>query len=213
MNKTQCPGQDTRFWGFHDIFTVNCAACGGTIEFFKDDASRKCPACGSRIQNPKLRMGCAQWCEHAKDCLGYDPKEMADEGDGTVGSIADRIIASIRKEFGAESSVAAQAESAYGAARDILKHDAAKPGVVIPAILLLGVDGPECAPGAGGEKCALPLAKKILGDAGTDRRTAEDVLSIIASYLAGETVDSPEFVIVKNVFETISSERIGRACD
>lgn len=205
MNKTQCPGQDTRYWGFQDIFTINCSSCGGTVEFFKDDASRKCPKCGSRIQNPKLRTGCAQWCEHAKECLGYDPKEMADEGDGTGRSISDTIIATIKKEFGAGSPVAAQAEAAYMKARDLLKNDDANPGVVIPAVLLLGVDGPDCAPAAGGEKCALPRARQILVDAGADRHTVEDVLSIIASYLSGGEVDSPEFGIVRKSYEAVLS--------
>ncbi|MHC4599829.1 MAG: HD domain-containing protein, partial [Planctomycetota bacterium] len=68
-----CPGQDTRFWRPEDIFELDCGACGHAIEFFKDDVYRRCSACGRRVENPKFNLGCAQWCEHAKDCLGYDP--------------------------------------------------------------------------------------------------------------------------------------------
>ena len=73
MNKTMCPGQDTRYWRPDDIFNVACSTCGKEVEFFKDDAQRRCGKCGTVIQNPRLSTGCAEWCEHAKECLGYDP--------------------------------------------------------------------------------------------------------------------------------------------
>jgi len=73
MTRAQCPGQDTRYWRPGDIFNVTCAACGKDVEFFKDDAKRRCGTCGAEIRNPRLSAGCAGWCEHAKECLGYDP--------------------------------------------------------------------------------------------------------------------------------------------
>ncbi len=73
MNKTMCPGQDTRYWRPGDIFNVACASCGNDVEFFKDDAKRRCSRCGALVQNPRLSAGCARWCGHAKECLGYDP--------------------------------------------------------------------------------------------------------------------------------------------
>ncbi len=71
-----CPGQDTRFWRPDDIFEVQCSACAKPVEFFKDDAYRRCSSCGRKIQNPKLKLGCAAWCEHAKECLGFEPAEQ-----------------------------------------------------------------------------------------------------------------------------------------
>ncbi|MBN2159160.1 MAG: hypothetical protein JW807_07175 [Spirochaetes bacterium] len=82
MNRTMCPGQDTRYWRPGDIFNVTCGSCGTSVEFFKDDASRRCPGCGIRVRNPRLTMGCAAWCRHARECLGYDPKEKKNESDG-----------------------------------------------------------------------------------------------------------------------------------
>ena len=76
MSKQICPGQDTRYWRPGDIFEVTCGGCGVTLEFFKDEATRKCPQCGTRIKNPHLALGCAQWCEHAQECLGFDLKAM-----------------------------------------------------------------------------------------------------------------------------------------
>ena len=83
MGRTYCPGQDTRFWKPGDIFEATCGKCGRPVEFFKDDSSRRCPGCGQKVQNPKISLGCAQWCEHAKDCLGYDPKESRVQGAGS----------------------------------------------------------------------------------------------------------------------------------
>jgi hypothetical protein len=43
------------------------------VEFFKDDARRRCQGCGHVFANPKLNEGCAQWCEFAEKCLGLNP--------------------------------------------------------------------------------------------------------------------------------------------
>ena len=96
MSNIICPGQGTRFWKPGDIFEVPCGNCGAGIEFFKDEAGRRCRKCGKRVQNPKLSMGCAQWCEHAKECLGFDPKEMK-SGDSFEASPADKLIKAVKK--------------------------------------------------------------------------------------------------------------------
>ena len=41
----RCPGQDMRYWKYDSIFEVKCPHCGEKVEFFKDEASRKCPNC------------------------------------------------------------------------------------------------------------------------------------------------------------------------
>ena len=99
MGKTMCPGQDTAFWRPGDIFEVQCSGCGQQVEFFKDDGSRRCPSCGQRVQNPKLNLGCAQWCEHAKECLGYDPKEAGDPEAGQE-TLVDQLLAAIKNTAG-----------------------------------------------------------------------------------------------------------------
>ena len=66
----RCPGQDTRLWRPEDIFEAPCPHCGESIEFWKDDPRRKCRGCGKDVPNPKLDLGCAQWCKYAKECLG-----------------------------------------------------------------------------------------------------------------------------------------------
>lgn len=66
----RCPGQDQRFWKSGDIFEVKCPTCGGAVEFFKDEPKLKCSKCGQMVINPKIDLGCAEWCRYAKQCLG-----------------------------------------------------------------------------------------------------------------------------------------------
>jgi len=73
--KMKCPGQDTRYWQPGDIFEVKCPHCGQMIEFFKDDATRRCSQCGHQMSNPKLDFGCASYCKYAKQCIGDLCKE------------------------------------------------------------------------------------------------------------------------------------------
>jgi len=65
----KCPGQDQRFWKPEDIYDVRCPNCGTELEFWKDDPYRTCTKCEKIIRNPKLDIGCAEWCKHAKECL------------------------------------------------------------------------------------------------------------------------------------------------
>jgi hypothetical protein len=68
MQTGRCPGQDMRMWKPGDIFDVFCPGCGKAAEFFKDEPRHICKACGCEILNPKLNLGCAQWCEHSSEC-------------------------------------------------------------------------------------------------------------------------------------------------
>ncbi|NQT88450.1 hypothetical protein HQ560_16910 [bacterium] len=77
MTKMKCPGQDTRFWTPDDICEAPCKFCGAAVEFFKDDVRRNCPGCGRRIVNPRVQLGCAEWCEHADECLGAEAPEVS----------------------------------------------------------------------------------------------------------------------------------------
>ncbi|MBC8218252.1 MAG: hypothetical protein H8E73_07290 [Planctomycetes bacterium] len=81
----RCPGQDQRYWKPEDVFEAKCAGCGNSIEFFKDEPKLKCRNCGQIILNPKIDLGCAQWCQHAEQCLGI-------VSTNEVPSLRDRLI-------------------------------------------------------------------------------------------------------------------------
>ena len=68
----RCPGQDPRYLKPSDVYEVPCPSCGARVEFFRDDRSRRCPACGTRFRNPHRDVGCAKWCPYAKECIDHD---------------------------------------------------------------------------------------------------------------------------------------------
>jgi hypothetical protein len=190
-----CPGQDTRFWRPGDIFDVTCARCGRKVEFFKDDATRLC-RCGNRIRNPKLSMGCAQWCEHAKECLGFDPKEELQESTEEI-ALADEIIAALRDEFGDESNIFQEAIQSLQNAERMLRTESANPRVVISAVLLSEVDErSEPAAGSADEE-NLTRARKIMSAVDLDKSTTDEVCDLIERYRKGDDEDTPDLKILR----------------
>jgi hypothetical protein len=67
----KCTGSNTQDWGFDAIFDVACKHCGQLVEFFKDEISRNCRACGEKVINDRKDYGCGQWCssksEHTRN--------------------------------------------------------------------------------------------------------------------------------------------------
>lgn len=79
MSILRCPGQDTQNWGADAIFEIACPHCAEMVEFFKDEPKRHCPACGEKVLNPKMDLGCAAWCPAASDCLSGSALELTDD--------------------------------------------------------------------------------------------------------------------------------------
>jgi hypothetical protein len=69
----RCPGQDTQFW-------KPCPACKKPVEFFKDDVDRWCPHCKCKFRNPRLALGCAEWCPAAATCIGTEKTNALKDG-------------------------------------------------------------------------------------------------------------------------------------
>lgn len=195
MLSPKCPGQDTRYWKPDDIYELKCAQCGAAVEFFKTDGSRHCPDCGSRITNPRVTFGCAQWCEHAVSCLGYDPKTVHVKSSTESSSLADRIIETLKTRLGSDSERLARALSTLENAREILRRNDGNPRVVIAAALLyeIGV-GPD----ERKRDPAAPTARQILHDLNVDQPTIEHVCQIVAPPHAAPETDTLEAGIVRD---------------
>ncbi len=202
MSRAMCPGQDTRFWKPCDVFEVICSRCGYGVEFFKDDAARRCTKCGQRVQNPKLSLGCAQWCEHAKECLGFDPKAVPPVNIEEA-SLADRLIEAMKSVFGGDQKRITHALQVFECAQEILRKDGAdNPKVVIAAAILhdIGIQEAERRHGstAGNyqELEGPPIARKILEDMDFEEPVIEHVCRIIANHHSARDIDTREFRIV-----------------
>jgi hypothetical protein len=187
MSKTICPGQDTRFWRPGDIFDVACANCGAMVEFWKDEGRRKCPRCGTRIQNPRLSLGCAQWCEHARECLGFDPTGREDEP--TERAAVDRILDSSRRALRSRPELIARVEAALERAKGLVHAGGADPRVTLAAVILRPL-----IEGIGWDE-GLETAKTILRDERLDPEAADRTLEILRG-----REDSAEARMVEEAF-------------
>ena len=131
MEQMKCPGQDTRFWKPDDIFVAECPKCGAEIEFFKDDARRRCAWCGHMFYNPKIALGCAEWCQYAEKCVPdlVRAKKAAQSFKELLSEMAKSHLT---------GDPAAWDRTAKGAAyaQDLLKAEGGDPKVVLAAVLL-----------------------------------------------------------------------------
>ncbi len=152
--------------------------------------------------NPKISMGCAQWCEHAKECLGFDPKEAEFTGDEESESIVDRLSAAMKEVFGDDRKRIDHAMRVLANAKRILRDVGGDSKVVIAAALLHDIGIPAAkekwgsAAGRYQEKEGPPIAEKIMQDLKFDFESSDHVSRIIADHHSGKNMDTPEFRII-----------------
>jgi hypothetical protein len=200
--QTRCPGQDTRFWQPGDVFEVACAECGYGVEFFKDDAVRRCRSCGARVSNPRLNLGCALWCEHAKECLGYDPKERQAQAGAADEALIDRLLAVVKRELGPDQEAFGRAVAVMEQAQRLLAEQGGRPKVVLAAALLLSLDPDQTGRGEGA-----PLkAAGIMDELGLDQDTREAVLGIIRDFHQNRAGAEPELGLVVQAARSAAAE-------
>lgn len=202
MAKTMCPGQDTMFWTPGDIFEIPCAECGFFVEFFKDDAKRRCPRCGHQIRNPKLNVGCAQWCEHAKDCLGFDPKEAVRLTDKEEKALVDSLISAMKQKFGEDQKRIAHALMVLERAQEIMIKEGGEPRVVLAAAVLhdIGIHEAErkynSTAGRYHQKEGPPVAREILSTLGAGEALIGEVCDIVGHHHHPRDEETLSFKIV-----------------
>lgn len=200
MTQTVCPGQDTRFWQPGDVFEVACAECGYEVEFFKDDGIRRCKGCGAKVSNPKLNLGCAQWCEHAKECLGYDPKERLEEADAVHETLTDRLIGALKLELARDRAGFAQAITLLDLAQRLQKESGGSPKIIHTAALLLNLD-------RGGFEDGRPVrAHKIMNDLGLDAESIGFIEEIILNREDLTGIDSIEAGVIRSALELAANQ-------
>ncbi len=135
MEQLKCPGQDTRFWKPGDIFVAECPKCGAEIEFFKNDTRRRCAWCGHLFYNPKIELGCAEWCQYAEKCVPdlVRAKKAAQ-------TFKDLLGEQVRQYLADDPAAWERTEAAVHHAQQLLKAEGGDPKVVLAAVLLHRVD-------------------------------------------------------------------------
>jgi hypothetical protein len=160
MEQMKCPGQDTRYWKPDDIFVAECPKCGAEIEFFKDDARRRCAWCGHMFYNPKIELGCAEWCQYAEKCVPdlVRAKKAAQ-------NFKELLSEMVKSHL--EGGPADWERTAKGVqyAQDLLKAEGGDPKVVLAAVLLHRVEP--------------TTAQKFLSELETEPEITDAVLALV----------------------------------
>lgn len=160
MEQMKCPGQDTRYWKADDIFVAECPKCGAEIEFFKDDARRRCAWCGHMFYNPKIELGCAEWCQYAEKCVPdlVRAKKAAQN--------FKELLSEMVKSHLGDGSAWERTAQGLQYAQDLLKAEGGDPKVVFAAVLLHRVDEAQ--------------ARKFLAELETEPEITAAILELIA---------------------------------
>lgn len=136
----KCPGQDTQYWTASAIFEADCPQCNATVEFFKDDTTRRCGRCGHRFVNPNMDFGCAAYCPYAEQCLGDMPPELvAQKEDLLKDRVAVAVKRHLKRDFGRIGHIIRRARHAETLAREAQINLA----VVLMAAYLWDLDAPS----------------------------------------------------------------------
>jgi HD superfamily phosphohydrolase YqeK len=181
----KCPGQDTRYWKPTDIFEAPCPACGKTVEFFKDDAVRRCKGCGARVPNPTLDFGCATYCKFAAQCLKDMPPEVLARQKHLF---AERVSCEMRAYFGDDEKRIRHADKVAQFAEQIARGEGADMAVVLTAAYLhdIGIKDAERLYHSTAAKYQEELgplnARGILQGMHADEKLIEEVCDIIGHH-------------------------------
>lgn len=195
-----CPGQDRYYWTPDDIFDVACPVCDAPVEFMKTDPRRKCDHCGYVFRNPRLELGCAQWCAYAEQCLGFVPDK--DPAGADKGPLFDRLLAELKAEFQDDYRRISHALAVYDRAQELLRSEGGDPRVVSAAALLhdIGIKNAERKHGSSAPRYqeieGPPVARRILEKLGLPEETTDHVCRIVGSHHSGGDIDTPEFRVI-----------------
>jgi len=190
----KCPGQDQRYWKPEDIFEVDCSYCGNSIEFFKDEPKLKCRQCGHIVINPKIDLGCAEWCQYAEQCLGVTVKSLI--------IIRDKLIGEMKKVFGDDQKRIAHALAVLDYAEQIQAVEGGDPLIVKAAAILhdIGIHEAErkynSSAGKYQEVEGPLIAEEILKRYDIETEAIEHICKIIANHHSAKDIDTTEFRII-----------------
>ena len=179
----KCPGQDTRYWKPGAIFTVPCPTCGRDVEFFKDEATRRCRRCGEKVINPKMDFACAAHCRFAEQCLGELPPELLAQRDDLL---KDRLAIEMKRLFHRDFEKTRHASRVARYSQELVRKEEGDPAVVLAAAYLheVGDLQPEGTDDQTREaeeqgKSGVTAARQILEDLGARKDLVEAVCEII----------------------------------
>jgi len=155
------------------------------MEFFKDDATRRCGNCKKKIVNPKMDFGCASYCKFAEQCLGTLPEEFVAQREDLF---KDRVAVAMKRYFGRDFKRIGHAGKVARYAEQIGKKEKANLAVVLCAAYLhdIGIKNAEEKYNSSAAKYqeieGPPVARELMGDLGAKKEIVEEVCEIIGHH-------------------------------
>jgi putative nucleotidyltransferase with HDIG domain len=191
----RCPGQDQRFWKPEDIFEVPCGGCGNSIEFFKDEPKLKCHKCGQIVINPKINLGCAEWCNYAEQCLGVDSVQ-------DMKIMRDELINEMKNYFNEDERRIEHALAVLNYAEQIQNTEGGDQLVIRAAAIFhdIGIHEAERKYGSTAGRYqeieGPPIAESILKKYNIPAEVIKHICRIIANHHSAKDIDTIEFRII-----------------
>ncbi len=203
----KCPGQDMRYWKPGDIYEVDCPHCGMKIEFFKDEATRRCRNCRNMVVNPKMNFGCAAYCQYASQCLGdLGPEMLAKRND----LLKDRVALEVKRRLGKDFQKIGHAVKVATYAEEIAQLEKAEPALVLCAaylhLFLEPLEEHSIVQG-------LQDARDILEQLGAGPELTDKVLDILDRFLSGKDSDSVNAKVLFDAHRLASLEAKRKGID
>ncbi len=195
----RCPGQDTRFWKEESIFEVECPKCGNTVEFFKDEATRRCTKCDAKLVNPKMDFGCALHCKFAEQCLGDLPPELLAERNDLL---KDRVAIEMKRYFQRDFKRIGHASRVARYAEEIFKEEGGDQAVILSAAYLhdIGIKEAErkyrSTSARYQEEEGPPIARDMLTKLCASKELTDEVCDIVGHHHHPMPEDSINFKVV-----------------
>ena len=214
----KCPGQDMQYWKPGAIFEVNCPQCNHSVEFFKDDTSRKCGHCGHRFVNPNMDFGCASYCQYAEQCIGNLPPELMAQKEDLL---KDRVAVEMKRYFKNDFKRIGHATRVARYAEKIGRNEKGNLAVVLSAAYLhdVGIQAAETKQAGSAheihEQEGPEIAKSILVRLGAQEALIEEVCDIIGHHHHPRPEETINFKAVydADLIENLSAKQKKTAAD
>ena len=183
----KCPGQDTQYWQAGAIFEVKCPKCEHTVEFFKDDTSRKCGNCGHRFVNPQMDFGCAAYCPFAEQCLGSLPPELVAQKENLF---KDRVAVEVKRHLKTDFKRIGHASRLARYVERIQQREKGNPASALIAAYLLPIVAQAAADG--GAEAWRRAATATVGEFLSKLGAGENLITAVAEVLAALSGADPQ---------------------
>ncbi|MEX1350221.1 MAG: HD domain-containing protein, partial [Desulfobacterales bacterium] len=170
-----------------------------SVEFFKDDTSRKCGSCGHRFINPNMDFGCASYCQYAEQCIGDLPPELLAQKEDLL---KDRVAIEMKRYFKSDFKRIGHATRVARYAERIGKIEGGNLAVILSAAYLhdIGIVEAEKKHQSTAAKYqeleGPPIAASILIKLGAKEALVEEVCDIVGHHHHPRSDETINFKVV-----------------